>query len=309
MDLRKVTLGRKIKKKDLPGGFEPYNEIISYLEGKITRTQAVENIALPIEEAYDNSSASDDDRAWSLLSRTWHTFISFTSQISYIYVTHHAALAKLLVAIKRRDITEARQLRDHTGHLCQLWKELPLYDPAVLGVWYSPSGTVFQTQIRAVDIKYDTLSRLGGPSRLRDNYTNTNAFLAHLVHEDSDNDDWWVRALCAFCWALEDDDLDVDSLSLNIPGAAVWVLYAGELIWKLERVWGHPPEDRLAYDTRGTRRWPEPKKNGFCVERWTLWRDQFQVMADTEGVSFEAQDLASRAAEQMRWIESNVVRE
>lgn len=312
MNLQEVTRHKGYSFIHIPKSFDPHDDILKYLDGGLTRAQTIENVALPIEKAYDDDTRGDHSLAYRLLGHLWRAFNSFTSQIPHKYDVHQRRLADLLHAIRRRETNECRQIENDYGRLARLWTDLPLYDPAVYGQWDSPSMIVSSVQKRRVDIEHDTLNRdLGGPSKLRDDHTNTNAFLAHLVGLESDNEDWWVRALCTFCWALEYeyDESDNDSLSLNVPGAAVWILYAGELVWENEMVWGHPPSDRLAYSTASTPRWAQPKKNGFCDERWSLWKDQFRVVADTEGISAEARDLAQRAAEKMGWIESNVVRQ
>ena len=163
VDLRQVTLPSNYPFQDLPVDCDPYSEIVAYLEGENSLFQAVENIALPIQEAYDNSPERDHHRARFLLMLTWQIFKSFTSQIPHTHDTHHRALANLLVAIQGLKSTEVRDLPRY-GHPCHLWKDLPGYDPAVFGGWECASGQISGTQIRAVDIEHDTLGHLGGPS-------------------------------------------------------------------------------------------------------------------------------------------------
>ena len=61
------------------------------------------------------------------------------------------------------------------------------------------------------------------------------------------------------------------------------------------------------YLARGSYRWEEGKKNGFCRERWRLWRELFGSVADTEEVWAETRELAGLAAEKMRGIEENEI--
>ncbi len=160
---------------------------------------------------------------------------------------------------------------------------------------------------RAVDLKYDTLGQLGGPAGIRQQYMRWNAFLSRLASLQ-DAPDWEIYGLMVLRWALE-DDLNAEGLSLNVPGAVMWIFYAGEYIWKSEREWVGPFADRNAsYMSRGSLMWDGSKKNGFCEERWVIWRDSFGWVADMEEVSNETRELATLAFERMRWIEENVPR-
>ena len=84
------------------------------------------------------------------------------------------------------------------------------------------------------------------------------------------------------------------------------MLYAGERIWSSERDRREPYESvRAMALARGNRRWEEGKKNGFCNERWGLWREMFAREADMEDVWAETRELAGFAAGKMGEIEGN----
>ena len=109
-------------------------------------------------------------------------------------------------------------------------------------------------------------------------------------------------------WALEDDS-KAEALSLNVPGDVMWIFCIGEYIWKSEREWVAPFSHRHAsYMSRGSLMWDESKADGFCEERWVIWRDSFGCFADMEEVSNETRELATLVYERMRWIEENVPR-
>lgn len=161
---------------------------------------------------------------------------------------------------------------------------------------------------RAVDVKNDTLGKFGGPDTLREQYLRTNAFLARLVYLPN-APDYEIYALMALRWALE-DNLNAQGLSLNVPGAVMWILYAGGRIWKSEREWIGPLMDSNGlYMSRGSLMCDGTKNNGFCLERWAMWRDSFGWVADMEEVCEETRALATLAVERMRWVEQNVPRD
>jgi hypothetical protein len=212
-----------------------------------------------------------------------------------------------LVSIKLRDSPEGDDARSF-NHEGQLWRDLPLYEPTARGPWLSPTDKITALTARPVDLSHDTLGQLGGPDALREQYLRTNTFLARLVHLPG-APDYELYASLALRWALEDDS-NAQGLSLNVPGAAMWILYAGERIWKSESEWVGPRIDRLAlYMSHGSLMWDESRKNGFCLERWALWRDSFGWVADMEEVYDETRELAALAMERMRLIEENVPRD
>ncbi len=69
---------------------------------------------------------------------------------------------------------------------------------------------------------------------------------------------------------------------------------------------GEPYDDiKAVYMAKGSFLWGEGRKNGFCVERWEIWRDSVEWVAELERMSDEARVLAKAAGERIRWIESN----
>lgn len=301
----------------LPPDRRPFNIIKDYLEDRLLLAQAVERLTLPVEYYYDlkDSDSYDDenydnydenyDNAVRLLVFTWATFNSIVEQIPHDHDAHWK-LAKLLAAIKSRDSPagdDARIIKHE-----ELWADLPLYRPFFRYGRSSPTDTITSMTARLVDLNHDTLGRHGGPDALCEQYTRQNALLARLIHLIGTSK-YELNALMAFRWALE-DDLNPQGLSYNVPGAAMWILHAGERIWKTEQEWVAPYKRiKALYMSRGSLIWDETKKNGFCVERWVMWRDSFGWVADMEEVCNETRELATLAYEKMIWIEENVARE
>ena len=286
----------------LPPERRPFNILQDYVEDRLSLDETVERITRPVEELYDH----DYSNAYVLLGFTWRTLDSIIRQIPYDH-DGHRKLANLLVSIKHRHSPEGDNARSFAAWEGQLWKDLPLFEPGLGGVWSSATQKIMSMTGRAVDIQYDTLGEFGGPAGIRQQYMSWNAFLSRLA-SIQDAPEWDIYGLMVFRWALE-DDLNAEGLSLNVPGAVMWIFYAGEHIWKSEREWVVPFTDLNALETsRGSLMWDATKKNGFCEERWVLWRDSFGWVADMEEVSDETRELATLAYERMRWIEENVPR-
>ena len=286
----------------LPPDRRPFNILRDYVEDRLSLDETVQRITKPVEDLYDDDSSDTK----TFLQFTWKTFNNIIEQIPYDHDAHRK-LAHFLISIKHRRSPEGDDARCFEAHEGQLWKDLPLYELGFAGVWSSPTDRIMEVTARAVDLRYDTLGQLGGPAGIRQNYMRWNAFLSRLAYFE-DAPDWEIYGLNVFRWALE-DDLNPEGLSLNVPGAVMWIFHAGESIWKSEREWVGPLVDRNTfYTTRGSLMWDESKKNGFCEERWVLWRDSFGWVADMEEVSNETRELAISAYERMRWIEENVPR-
>ena len=286
---------------NLPPERRPFNILRDYVEDRLSLDETVERITRPVEELYDH----DYSDAFILLGFTWRTFNSIIEQIPYDHDAHRK-LAELLVSIQHRHSPEGDNARsfDYEG---QLWKDLPLFEPGLGGVWSSATEQIISVTARAADLRYDTLGTLGGPAGIRQHYMSWNAFMSHLA-SIQDAPEWDIHGLMAFRMALE-DDLNAEGLSLNVPGAVMWIFYAGEYIWKSKREWFAPLTDRYAmYMSRGSLMWDSSMKNGFCEERWVIWRDSFGWVADMKEVSNETRELATLAYERMRSIEENVPR-
>ena len=286
----------------LPPDRRPFNILRNYVEDRLSLDETVERITKPVEDLYDH----DYSDAYILLGFTWRTFGSIVGQIPY-YHDAHRKLAELLVSIQHRHCPEADHAWSFAAYEGQLWKDLPLFEPGLGGQWDSATDQIMAVSARLVDIQYDTLGQLGGPAGIRQQYMSWNAFLSRFA-SIQDAPEWDIHGLMVFRWALE-DDLNPEGLSLNVPGAVMWIFYAGEYIWKSEREWVGPVYDRNAmYMSRGSLMWDATKKTGFCEERWVIWRDSFGWVADMEEVSEETRELATLAYERMRWIEENVPR-
>ncbi|KAL8694833.1 MAG: hypothetical protein Q9218_000592 [Villophora microphyllina] len=83
-----------------------------------------------------------------------------------------------------------------------------------------------------------------------------------------------------------------------LPAAAVWILVAGEVMFK-EWMGLEEPSDR------GGKLW---EGKGFSVARWNFWRERFRwIEAQTGGVTQETRDFAGMAAKKMDGVEKTQV--
>lgn len=175
----------------------------------------------PVEKAYEWVDSRGIQSV--LLRSTWQAFNSIVEQVPHEDSTNHTKLAQLLVHLRSRGTPDDGDAR-RTSYDGQIWRDLLLYQPTSHGNWLCPSEEITAVTARAVDIQHDTLE---------------NAFLARLVHLPGAPDQCELYALIAMQWGLE-DDFDAWVLSMNVPGAAMWILYAGECLWLSERAWNEP---------------------------------------------------------------------
>ena len=238
----------------LPPDRRPFNILRNYLEDRLSLDETVKQITKPVEDLYDH----DQSDAHRFLGFTWRTFNSIIEQIPYDHEAHRK-LAQLLFSIQHRHSPEADNARSFAAYEGQLWKDLPLYEPGLGGACSSATGHIMAVSGRAIDLQYDTLGQLGGPARIRQQYMSWNAFLSRLASiQDAPERD--IYGLMVLRWAHE-DDLNAEGLSLNVPGAVMWILYAGEYIWRSEREWVAPFTDLNAlYMSRGSLMWDAYEK-------------------------------------------------
>lgn len=102
---------------------------------------------------------------------------------------------------------------------------------------------------------------------------------------------------------LEDShapELGSDYESACISGAAMWILCAGQRLWR--EIVQCPQTD----NPRAEKTWrPGSLYQGpaFGLERWRFWEKAFVVAAENTNISAECQQLASRAADLMNILE------
>ena len=99
-------------------------------------------------------------------------------------------------------------------------------------------------------------------------------------------------------------DVEPKAYDLDVPGAAMWMLYAGEHVFESKREHIDQSEDVGGFETAEHPWWDEEERNGFCRERWDLWKSGFNEMAEMEELSEETKDLAKQAFENMDKVEN-----
>lgn len=75
----------------------------------------------------------------------------------------------------------------------------------------------------------------------------------------------------------------------NVPPAATWILLAGEKIYELCKA------NLYRKDDQG---------RGYSLDRWALWKKRFGEIANVRGLTDGVKDIASKAASEMKRIES-----
>ena len=238
----------------LPPDRRPFNILRNFLEDRLSLDETVKQITKPVEDLYDHHQSD----AHRFLGFTWRTFNSIIEQTPYDHDAHRT-LAQLLFSILHCHSPRGDNARSFAAYEGQLWKDLPLYEPGLGGACSSATGHIMAVSGRAIDLQYDTLGQLGGPAGIRQQYMSWNAFLSRLTSiQDTPERD--IYGLMVLRWAHE-DDLNAEGLSLNVPGAVMWILYAGVYIWRSEREWVAPFTDLNApYMSRGSLMWDAYEK-------------------------------------------------
>lgn len=160
------TIGKLPRIEKLPPDRRPFNILRNYVEDRLSLDETVERITKPVEDLYDQDHSDAYVDAHELLAFTWCTRNSIIAQIPYDHDAHRK-LAELLDRIQHRHSPEGDNARSFAPWEGQLWKDLPLFEPGWGGSWESPTDTIDFVTARAVDLRHDTLGRLGGPTGIR----------------------------------------------------------------------------------------------------------------------------------------------
>lgn len=83
----------------------------------------------------------------------------------------------------------------------------------------------------------------------------------------------------------------------------MWMLYAGEHIFKSERERIDDLEDTVGLEIEAHPWWENEQCNGFCRERWDLWKRRFSAIAGIDDISMETKELAQQAVVYMGRVE------
>lgn len=263
----------------------PFNAIRSYLEDQATLAETVNRLAGPIDSYYEREF---DDLLYPSLYFTWQTFNSIMGQIPHENAAWHTKLAEILIGLLQRP-SPSDEVRTVGEPPRILWADLPYYDPEFLGSWTDAANTAHAVRDHdRVDPDYDWM---------REQWTRCNAFVARLVTMRCTALDYELYAIWTLSAALE-EGLHPDELWMDVPGAAVWVFYAGDFLFNSRREW-EPTGNRSV--AQGGPLWQG--KPGFCVERWQFWKERFGAIVERDDVDEDTRSWADGAKRKMASIE------
>jgi hypothetical protein len=77
--------------------------------------------------------------------------------------------------------------------------------------------------------------------------------------------------------------------------AALWIKFCGEHLHSLNQIW--EPDPRKGNVARGGPLYGGP--NGFCKERWELWRERFGVLTQVDGLEEGTREMLKDAKRRM----------
>ena len=265
----------------------PFNAIRSYLEDQATLAQAVDRLADPIASYHEREF---DDLVDQSLYFTWETFNDIMVQIPPENAAWHTKLAEILIGLseRRSPSQEVRTVGEALNNV--LWADLPYYAPEFLHGWVDAASTAH------AQLEHDRrLDPDFAPDydSLREGWTRSNAFVARLVTKQYKALDYEVYAVHAMRAALE-EELHADELWMNVPGAVVWIFYAGDFIFNSQREWGPAPEGGEPGNqgvAHGGSLWLG--KTALCKERWRFWKER-SIRSWKETMLMRTLDLGPR---------------
>ncbi len=275
----------------------PFNAIRSYLEDEATLAETVDRLADPIDSYYEREF---DDLVDQSLYFTWETFNGIMVQIHHENSAWHTKLAGILIGLSERPSPshEARTVGKALNNI--LWADLPYYAPEFLGGWGDAASNAHDELALTGRLDSDFAPDYDS---LREQWTRCNAFVARLATKQCKALDYEAYAVHTMRAALE-EELHADELWMNVPGAVVWIFYAGDFILKSQREWGPAPEGGVPGHqgvAHGGTLWLG--KTAFCIERWNFWRERFGAIVEREDVDNDTRSWAERAKRKMEEIQ------
>ena len=84
----------------------------------------------------------------------------------------------------------------------------------------------------------------------------------------------------------------------------MWMLYAGEHIFRSEREQIEAWEDTVGLESEAHPWWNNERCNGFSRERWDIWKNRFSAIAGIDNLSAETKNLAQKAVVSMCGVET-----
>ncbi|KAI9044173.1 DUF3632 domain-containing protein [Aspergillus affinis] len=178
-------------------------------------------------------------------------------------------LVEVIEALTRLPSTEIKIW----GETSRLWADLPLLGPQMRDHWNPP--------------EYNVKKADSWPEKAR-KWVRLNAFAARLLNLEPVT--WGNFGL----WTMRDileNEISGPEFENGIEAVAVWIKYAGKLIYETSKA-VELPEERMFK--------PGPLYSGpskYCLERWVFWKDRLGVIGVQGG------ETATRAQETKRIME------
>ncbi|KAJ6099741.1 hypothetical protein N7467_001276 [Penicillium canescens] len=211
----------------------------------------------------------------SNISSLW----SFIIKCAYEFPEHQIKLVDTLVQLSKLPDAKLANGDPILLHDMRVWKDLPMLGWQFRDEWNAsiPDGPP--------DQRASAISQMIN----RDKFT----ALLMTTKEPVFNYSWF--ALITFRDALEAPaDQESGQLDGLIPAAATWIQVLGADIYGWNEDFGRRGRGGSLWDG----------KDGFCVERWQLWRERFGATAKREELDDGARRAAVDAEQMMQRIES-----
>ncbi|KAK1145129.1 hypothetical protein N8T08_004562 [Aspergillus melleus] len=199
---------------------------------------------------------------------TWFVFQQLIEQIPQDH-PYQDRLVDVIEALTKLPSTEVKIW----GETSRMWADLPLLGPQMRDHWNPP--------------EYNEKKADSWPEKAR-KWVSLNAFAARLLNLESvtwDNFGLWTMR------DILENEISGPELENGIETVAVWIKYAGKLIYEASKAI-EQPEERMFQ--------PGPLYSGpskYCPERWVFWKDRLGIIGVQGG------ETANRAQETKRIME------
>ena len=137
---------------------------------------------------------------------------------------------------------------------------------------------------------------------VKNEWTRHHAFLARLVVNPNlpHRNLYLGRAFQALVPALEDTQERNELLSADVPAAAVWLVYAGNVLFNTDI----SAQDMGQLGQKGGSLWQSKgEEGGYSKTRWDFCKNRFKWIEKASGADDVAKTLSAKAVEEMETIE------
>ena len=237
--------------------------------------------------AKDISFLELNESRFSLQGFLWDLWAEMVNLIKEVPHSHpwQDRMVELLSAIKEvpRQVTpKMEELERSWGRAS--WQDLPVFGAEVREAWNQgpwekiPGGLVGFDDYFTPDV-----------------WASLNAFTARITVASVSDFETYAIWILRHTLEVERKNEEVDD---NLPAAAVWIIYAGQIIYhnaakEYTDSETHPTDIR--YLRKFTRR--------FSMERWSFWKERFESFQNHEVLKQSTRDCAGEALSKMVEIE------